>query len=39
LYQIRYFTCNIVPSEYIRRGKGPLEDRSSRSIQITEHMT
>ena len=28
LYQIEYFACNSVPSGYIRRGRGPLEDRS-----------
>ena len=27
LYQIGYFACNSVPSRYIRRGRGPLEDR------------
>ena len=32
LYQIGYFACNSVPSGYIRRGKGPLEDRSYKFI-------
>ena len=27
LYQIGYFACNSVPSGYIRRGRGPLEDK------------
>jgi len=27
LYQIGYFACNSVPLGYIRRGRGPLEDR------------
>jgi len=34
LYQIGYFTYNSVPSRYIRRGRGPLEDRS----EITLHL-
>jgi hypothetical protein len=27
LYQIGYFSCNPVPSEYIRRGMAPLVER------------
>jgi hypothetical protein len=34
LYQIRYFTCNSVPSEYMRRGRGPLADRSWRGSDL-----
>jgi len=35
LYQIGYFACNSVPSEYIRRGRGPLEDTSD--ILFSQH--
>jgi hypothetical protein len=45
LYQIGYFTYNPVPSEHMRRGRGPLADRSWRQpnlihnqYKITEHM-
>ena len=32
LYQIGYFACNSVPSGYIRRGRGPLEDTSHHNL-------
>jgi len=38
LYQIGYFACNFVPSGYIRRGTGPLEDRSyTLSLNTTQY--
>ena len=35
LYQIGYFACNSVPSGYIRRGRGPLEDKSYKSYRLS----
>ena len=34
LYQIGYFACNSVPSRYIRRGRGPLEDKIYTSYSL-----
>ena len=35
LYQTEYFACNSVPSGYIRRGRGPLEDKSYKSYRLS----
>ena len=37
LYQIEYFTCKFVLSQYIRRGRVPLEDNSTQHISYHQY--